>query len=145
MQMKKVKTLILSIALFFSGVALLGAENVNGQTSRRLSATPKAFQIFYKRFTSAVKKRDRNAVVAMTSFPFEYGWDAGDEGTYTRRQFLGKFNLIFADTQRLFGQRNPEFYVVRGSYSMTNEEDASHYSFEKRGSTYKFTSLIVEP
>lgn len=81
----------------------------------------------------------------MTSFPFQYGWDAGDEGTYTRRQFLAKYQSILGDTQKLFAQRNPKFYVEGGSYTLTNEEDASHYSFEKRGGSYKFTSIMVEP
>ena len=81
----------------------------------------------------------------MTAFPFQYGWDAGDEGTYTRREFLAKYKDILGSTGRLFGQRNPKFYVERGSYTLTNEDDASHYSFEKRGGVFKFTAIMVEP
>ena len=139
------KILIISIVLFVSSIAAIGVGTVDGQTKRKLSSTPVAFQAFYAKFKAAVIKRDRNAVVSLTRFPFHYGWDAGDEGTYTRSQFLAKFNDIFRGTGKLFAQKNPIFYGENGSYSLTNEADASHYMFEKRGSVYKFNSLVVEP
>lgn len=139
------KILIISIVLFVSSIAGIGVGTVDGQTKRKLSSTPVAFQTFYAKFKAAVIKRDRNAVVSLTSFPFQYGWDAGDEGTYARSQFLAKYNDIFRGTRKLFAQQNPTFYVENGSYGLTNEADASHYMFEKRGSVYKFNSFMVEP
>ena len=138
------RTLTLSVVLFLR-LGLLGAASANGQSERRLSATPKAFQLFFAKFKAAALKRDRETVTSMTSFPFEYGWDAGDEGTYTRRQFLVKFRVIFSETDKLFGQRNPLFYVENGSYTLTNDQDASHFSFKKSGVTYKFSGFFVEP
>ncbi len=139
------KILIISIVLFVSSITVIGVGTVDGQTNRKLTSTPVAFQAFYAKFKAAVTKRDQNAVASLTRFPFDYGWDAGDEGTFTRSQFLAKYNDIFRGTGKLFGQKNPTFYGENGSYSLTNEADASHYSFEKRGSVYKFSSLIVEP
>ncbi|MEO8650277.1 MAG: hypothetical protein ABI539_14015 [Acidobacteriota bacterium] len=138
------RALTLSVVLFL-GVGLLSAANANGQSEHRLSATPKAFQLFFAKFKTAALKRDGNAVASLTSFPFEYGWDAGDEGTYNRRQFLAKFRVIFSETDKLFGQRNPIFYVENGSYTLSNDEDASHFSFKKSGATYKFSGFFVEP
>ncbi|MEO7673100.1 MAG: hypothetical protein ABIU09_03360 [Pyrinomonadaceae bacterium] len=139
------RILILSSFLITSFVVLIGVGTADAQTERRLSSTPKAFQTFYAKFRTAVIKRDRNAVVALTNFPFRYGWDAGDEGTYTRSQFIAKFNDIFGGTRKFFGQANPTFHFDAGSFNLTNEEDASHYVFEKRGSNYKFTAFVVEP
>ena len=139
------KILIISIVLFNSSIAMIGVGTVDGQTKRKLSSTPVAFQAFYAKFRAAVTKRDRNAVVSLTRFPFHYGWDAGDEGTYTRPQFFAKFNDIFRGTGKLFAQKDPTFYVENGSYGLTNEADASHYTFDKRGSVYKFNSFVVEP
>jgi hypothetical protein len=81
----------------------------------------------------------------MTRFPFAYGWDAGDEGTYTRRQFLAKFDVIFGKGKKIFRQRNPAFFVDGSSLDLMDEEDASHYGFMKTTTGYKFTSMIVEP
>lgn len=140
------KILTLSVVLFLSTLAVIGAGSADAQTTRRLNATPKAFQVFFAKFKAAVTRRDKAAVAAMTSFPFEYGWDAGDEGTYNRREFLAQFGHIFGGSRNLFAQRNPKFYSEdSSSYSLTNEENASHFGFEKRGNTYKFTSFIVEP
>jgi len=115
------------------------------QSEKRLTSTPKSFQIFYSKFRKAVLRHDKNAVASMTSFPFSYGWDAGDEGTYSRRQFLTKFNAIFRGTHGLFSRTDPKFDVDGNSLGLTNSADASHYTFEKKGSTYVFSSFIVEP
>lgn len=102
------RVLTLSVILFL-GLGLLVAPNAYGQSERRLSATPKAFQLFFAKFKAAALKRDRDAVASMTKFPFEYGWDAGDEGTHTRRQFLAKFSVIFSEIDRLLVNAIPSF------------------------------------
>lgn len=136
---------LLTAALIFAIGACFGVATADAQSGRKLTSTPKSFQAFYLKFKTAVARRDQNAVAALTKFPFRYGWDAGDEGTYTRRQFMSKFNLIFDGTAKLFAQKNPTFYVENGSYFLTNSSDASHYTFEKRGTTYAFAAMIVEP
>lgn len=141
--MKKLRSSI--ILLFVLGFVTLFSVSTSAQSSRKLSSTPKAFQTFYAKFKAAVAQKDKKAVAALTKFPFRYGWDAGDEGTYTRGQFLAKYNDIFGGTAKFFAQKNPTFYSENGSFSLTNEEDASHYLFEKRGSTYVFSAIMVEP
>ena len=132
--------LVLTVAML-----LIGGSSADAQTTRRLSATPKAFQTFYAKFKSAVLRGDKRAVASMTRFPFSYGWDAGDEGTYTRSQFLRKYNDILGGTRRLFGQSNPKFYNDENSLSLADTSDASHYGFNKKGGKYYFTSIMVEP
>ncbi len=107
----------------------------------RLSATLPEFQAFYTKFSRAMASRDKAAVVLMTKFPFEYAWDAGDEGTYTKAQFLKNFRS-FADD--LFRQKNPKVRFSNGNYAL-DTDDASHYFFEWDGRNYKFTSFFVEP
>lgn len=136
---------LLTSVLILATIACLGLDTAEAQTSRKLSSTPKSFQTLFLKFKTAVARKDRNAVASLTKFPFRYGWDAGDEGTYTRAQFLKKYNDIFGGTARLFAQKNPTFYTEGGSFTLTNNDDASHYTFEKRGSTYVFAAIMVEP
>lgn len=125
--------------------AFFEASNAHAQADRKLSATPKAFQTFYTKFQAAVAKRDKNAVAAMTAFPFKYGWDAGDEGTYTKSQFIRNYGRIVDGSRRFLTRRNPTFSIENGNYYLMNEDDASSYGFRKRGSSYKFVSLVVLP
>jgi len=140
----RVHVLAISLALATS-LLFVAATGARAQTSKRLTATPKVFQTFYAKFRRAVLRNDKSAVASMTSFPFEYGWDAGDEGTYSRRQFLAKFNDMFKGTHKLFSRSDPKFYVDGKTFNLTNMSDASHYIFEKKGSTYVFSSFVVEP
>ncbi len=139
------KKLILATTFIAFGVGILSLTEARGQTSKRLSSTPAAFQTFYRNFRNAVIRRDKPAVVAMTQFPFEYGWDAGDEGTYTRSRFLANFNHIFGNNKKIFRETNPTFYIDGKSFGLTDEEDASHYGFVKTPTGYKFASIMVEP
>lgn len=81
----------------------------------------------------------------MTRFPFKYGYDAGDEGTYSRAQFLKNFKLITGD---FFGEykmdKNPVFGRDAGRFVISTES-ASHLAFARSGSTFKFVSYYVEP
>ncbi len=138
------KFTVLSV-LFILLITVLGTATITAQKNQKLNSTPKAFQIFYGKFRTAVIKSDKKAVISLTRFPFEYGWDAGDEGTYSKIQFIKKYKDIFGGTNKLFAQKDPTFYVERGTFNLTNEEDASHYIFERSGTSYKFTAIIVEP
>jgi hypothetical protein len=136
---------LLTIAVLVLVVIAAQVGLARAQEQKTLTQTPREFQTFYAKFRGAVLKKDRKAVAALTSFPFEYGWDAGDEGTYTETEFIGKFDDIFGGAKKLFAQKNPKFYFHDDAYDLFNEEDASHYFFRKEGGTYKFISLIVEP
>jgi hypothetical protein len=63
--MKKARHWI-ALSVLTSAMLLVGASSANAQTSRRLSATPKAFQTFYAKFKSAVLRGDKQAVASMT-------------------------------------------------------------------------------
>ena len=122
-----------------------GGEAASAQTNQRLSATPRAFQVFYAKFRKAVLARDKITVASLTRFPFEYGFDAGDEGTFSRTQFLKRFNDFLGGEPGIFARRSPTFYSEAGRFELVDESDASHYIFEKTGSGYQFTAYISEP
>ena len=139
------KKIILMSVLCLSLFAVNGGETVHAQKNQRLNSTPKAFQIFYAKFRKAVVKDDKNIVASLTRFPFKYGFDAGSEGTFSKTQFLEKFDNIFDAERKIFAQKNPVFYVEAGTFNLTDTYAASHYSFEKKGASYKFTSFAAVP
>lgn len=139
------KKLILLSVLFLSLFAVTGSETASAQKKQKLSAAPKAFQIFYAKFRTAVVKGDKKTVATLTGFPFRYGFDAGDEGTFSKTRFIEKFDDIFGGERKIFAQKNPIFYSEAGTFNLTDEDDASHYIFEKKGASYKFTAYLAEP
>ena len=138
------RKLILMIVLFLSLLAI-NSETANAQKELRLNSTSKSFQTFFAKFRNAVVKRDKKTVASLTQFPFRYGFDAGDEGTFTKAQFLKRFGIFFRSERKIFAQKNPVFYSEGATYNLLDEWDASHYIFEKRGASYKFTAFIAEP
>ena len=137
------KKLILLIVLFWS---LIAANHTTANSQeKRLNSTPKAFQTFYAKFRNAAVKGDKNTVASMTQFPFEYGFDAGDEGTFSKAQFIERFDDFFGEERKIYAQKNPIFYSEAGTYNLTDNDDASHYIFEKKGASYKFTAYVSEP
>ena len=139
------KKIILMSVLCLSLFAVNGVETARAQKKQRLNSTPKAFQIFYAKFRKAVVKDDKNLVASLTRFPFEYGFDAGSEGTFSKTQFLEEFDNIFDAESKIFAQKNPVFYVEAGTFNLTDTYAASLYSFEKKGASYKFTSFAAVP
>ncbi len=139
------KKLILLTVLFFLLFAVNGSETANAQKKQRLNSTPKAFQIFYAKFRNAVVKGDKNRVASLTQFSFKYAFDAGDEGTFSKAQFIEKFDNIFGVERKIFARKNPIFYSEAGTYNLTDNDDASHFIFEKKGASYKFTAYLAEP
>lgn len=119
--------------------------SVNAQKTVRLNSTPKAFKTFFMNFRTAVAKRNKQAVASFSRFPFEWGFDAGDEGTWTKSQFLKNYGRIFDGSEAFLAAKNPSFYVEGGTYNLTNEGDASHCIFSKQGSSYRLTAYVVEP
>ena len=137
--------------IFIAIVILLMALPVAAQyapepVNERLDSAPKAFRTFFAKFRRAVEKNRKAEVAAMTRFPFRYGYDAGDEGTYSRTQFLKNFKHV---TASFFGEyrmeKNPVFSMdTDGSYIISTES-ASHLSFARSRNTFKFVAYIVEP
>lgn len=132
--------------LLMISLVLLSFSVVVSAQEKRLSDAPKSFRTFYASFKRAVERNDKQAVAAMSRFPFAYGYDAGDEGKYTRTQFIQNFKLIFHDPKDFFRESNPGFGIddADGRYYISTE-DASHLGFVKSGKTFKFVSYIVEP
>lgn len=124
---------------------LLASVTISAQ-EKRLNSAPKSFQTFFASFKRAVSHGQKTAVADMTQFPFKYGFDAGDEGVMSRRQFLNKFSHVFGkDPSQFFTERNPLFArEVDGGFSILTR-DASSLSFVRSGKTYKFTGYFVEP
>jgi hypothetical protein len=116
------------------------------QTEKRLNSAPQAFRAFFAGFKNAVAKNDKTRIAAMTRFPLKYGFDAGDEGTMTRSQFIKRYKEIFGDASESFlPEKNPVFSNGDGGSYVVSTRDASHFVFVKSGSTFKFTAYIVEP
>lgn len=133
------------IGVIILTVLPIAAQNASEPVPERLNSAPKAFRSFFAKFRTAVEKNRKTEVASMTRFPFAYGYDAGDEGTYSRTQFLKNFKHITGD---FFGdykiERNPVFGRDEGRFVISTES-ASHLAFVRSGNTFKFVSYYVEP
>jgi len=137
---------IILLAVFVLVQFIAGSQTAAAQQEKRLASSPASFRTFFAKFIGAVEKSDKTAVASMTRFPFTYAFDAGDEGTMSRTQFIKKFKDIFGDSPRRFmTEKNPVFSRGDGGSYVISTEDASHLIFVKSGSTYKFTSYMSEP
>jgi hypothetical protein len=136
--------------LVISAVLLLAVLSATAQTKgnaqeKWLKSAPQSFRAFFSVFKNAVEKNDKNQVASMTRFPFKYGFDAGDEGTMSKSEFLKRFREIFGDSPREFLGKNPPFSRGDASSYVVSTDDASHLIFVKSGNTFKFATYIVEP
>jgi len=140
----KMKDYILR-GIFVLTLFAIGFQSVDAQ-EKRLDSSPKDFKTFFSKFRKAVEKNDKTSVASMTKFPFSYGFDAGDEGTMTKAQFIKKFGDIFGkNPKEFFTGDNPRFSKDEDGRYYISTEDASHLSFIKQGNGFKFVSYIVEP
>ena len=138
--MRKIICLSLLIIAFITFHQTANAQD------KRLNSAPKAFRAFFAQFKNAVEKSDKSAAANITIFPFKYGFDAGDEGSWTRKQFVKNFNKVFGDNpKKFFAERNPSFSRGDGGSYIISTEDAAHLIFVKKGNVFKFASYIVEP
>lgn len=135
------------ICLIFLGLTLfVGGNQAVFAQEKRLNSSPTAFRTFFAKFKSAVEKSSKTEVAAMTRFPFQYGFDAGDEGTMTKAQFIRRFSEIFGSSPKQFlTEKNPRFAIDDDGTYIVSTEDATHLSFVKDGNSFKFTTYIVEP
>ena len=139
------KILNISIALLFAALSV-GAQGKGDAQEKRLDSSPQAFRTFFTGFKSVVARSDKTRVAAMTRFPFKYGFDAGDEGTMSRSQFLKRFAEVFGDSPRKFlPEKNPLFSRGDAGSYVVSTENAEHLIFVKSVNTFKFTAYIVEP
>jgi len=136
--------IVVAIVILLTALPI-AAQNAPEPVRERLSSAPKAFRIFFAKFRTAVEKNRKTEVAAMTRFPFPYGYDAGDEGKYSRTQFLKHFKDVTGD---FFGEfkmeKNPVFSMGEGRFVISTKS-ASHLSFVRSGNTFKFVSYYVEP
>lgn len=137
------KKLVLLTILLGALFVVCGATT-SAQKKQRLNQTPKTFQTFYNKFRSAVVKKDKTTVASLTEFPLKYGFDAGDEGTFTKPQFLERFDDVFGGDST-FSQKNPVLEVTGDGYLLYVANEPTSYTFDKKGSSYKFTGYFVEP
>lgn len=126
-------------------VAAMLTGSASGQRTRDFASTPKDFQAFYTKFRTAVTRGDKQAVAAMTRFPFKYGFDAGDEGTFSRSEFIRRFKNFFGEGRKIFARAKPRFYVEGATLSLADPYDASTFVFEKVGGSYRFAGYFSEP
>ena len=132
------------LIVFVSTLFVAGSQTAVAQ-EKRLDSSPKSFQTFFSKFISAVEKSDKTAVANMTRFPFKYGFDAGDEGTMSKAQFVKRFNEIFGKSPKKFmTEKNLMFRRAGGSY-IVSTEDAAHLIFVRDKSGFKFSAYMVEP
>ena len=113
---------------------------------KRLNSASAEFRTFYSKFIAAVHRGDKTAVATMTSFPLIYGFNAGDEGKYTKTEYTRKgFTRMFGKAPaRFLTEKNP--VVSGGVTSFTvSTKDATHLVFTKGGKRFFFTDYLVEP
>jgi len=134
------------LIVLFSTLFVVGSQTASAQNNG-LASAPKSFRIFFAKFRSAVERSDKTAVAAMTVFPFKYGFDAGDEGTMSKVQFVKRFKVIFGDRPKEFmtGEKKPKFSRGEAGSYVVSTDYAEHFIFVKKGNTFKFTAYIVEP
>lgn len=134
------------LIVLVSTLLVAGRQTVNAQDGKRLDSSPRVFRTFFAKFKSAVAKNDKNAVALMTRFPFKYGFDAGDEGTMSKAQFVKRFADVFGDAPKDFlTEKNPLFFRGDNGSYIVSTEDAADLTFVKKGDTFKFAAYIVEP
>ncbi len=135
----------IAIVVLLSALSI-AAQNAPEPERKHLNSAPMAFRTFFAKFRAAVEKNRKTEVAAMTRFPFPYGYDAGDEGTYSKTQFLKHFKDVTGD---FFGEfkmeKNPVFSMGDKRTFIISTDSASHLSFVRSGNTFKFISYYVEP
>lgn len=136
---------IVLLGLLAVAMMLIVGHEVSAQ-EQRLNAASAEFKSFYAKFIAAVHRGDKATVASLTSFPVIYGFDAGDEGKYTKNEFQKTgFRRMFGKTpSRFLTAKNP---VVSGngtSYTVSTQ-DATHLVFTKGGKRFFFTDYLVEP
>jgi hypothetical protein len=129
-----------------AGSIMLIAGRESAAQEHRLKSASAEFRSFYSKFIAAVHRGDKTTVASMTSFPLTYGYDAGDEGKYTKKEFLRiGFKQMFGSAPRTFlNEKNP-IVSRNGTSYIVSTTDATHLIFTKGGKRFFFTDYLVEP
>lgn len=113
---------------------------------KRLDSSLPDFRAFFLKFKNSVNKSNKALIASLTVFPFKYGFDAGDEGTMTKTQFLKNCDKRLAKSlKEAVNEENPLFTESRNGLYILATQDAANLVFVRRGGSYKFSSYIVEP
>jgi hypothetical protein len=95
----------------------------------------KPFAPFWAQFKTAVANKNREAIAAMTKFPFAYGGSS-----VTKADFMKEYDAIFsAKVQRCFRDAKPVKHDDRESYSVFCGQTI--FVFEKGNGGYQFTDV----
>lgn len=95
----------------------------------------KAFAPFWAQFKTAVANKNREAIAAMTKFPFDYF-----AKRLTKADFMKECDAIFSDkVQRCFRNAKPVKAEGRESYSVFC--GTTIFGFEKGNDGYQFTDM----
>lgn len=135
--MRKNKFLLITI---ISSILMFDAASVSAQTN---------FNAFWKKFKTAVTKKDKAAVAALTKFPVSMPY--GVKSVRTRAEFLRRYNEIFfgeADAAKCFKTASADkisskrYEVACGFRNDTtgNSGEPLVYTFELTRSGWRFVS-----
>lgn len=95
---------------------------------------------------SDVRRKESAKVAAMTSFPLPCGFDAGDEGKYTRRQFLCNYSRLFGENiADSIDESDPMCGVAQDGVVIVTSKDALSLNFKKYSSGFKLIAYLIEP
>ncbi|MBC7796810.1 MAG: hypothetical protein H7Z37_08055 [Pyrinomonadaceae bacterium] len=129
-----------AILLIFSALILNVGANPAKQTN---------FDVFWKKFKSAVAKSDKTAVAAMVKFPVSMSY--GVASIKSKAAFIKRYDEIFndeVDVERCFAKNAPQKsdaknYVVSCSFKGEPEDENAPFAFrfELTKSGWKFVSF----
>lgn len=132
--------------LTFCSVVFLTASAVNAR-----SAQSSDVNVFWKNFKTAVIKKDKNAVAAMTKFPLSMPF--GQKSARSKAEFLHRYKQIFdgeTDAAKCFekavlekGDTENRYGVYCGFRNALDDENNKpiYYYFEKTKTGWKFAGL----
>ncbi len=128
MKKKAITKQLLAIAMIFLFASPLAESAEIRQEAR-------SFAPFWAQFKAAVANNNKEAIAAMTKFPFDY---YGKQ--LTKADFIKQYDAIFSDkVQRCFRNAKPVKDADRESYSVFC--GATIFGFEKGNVGYQFTDM----
>ncbi len=128
MKKKAITKQLLAIAMMFLFASPLAESAEIRQEAR-------SFAPFWAQFKAAVANNNKEAIAAMTKFPFAYY-----AKQLTKADFIKQCDAIFSDkVQRCFRNAKPVKHADRESYSVFC--GTTIFVFEKGNVGYQFTNM----
>jgi hypothetical protein len=119
---------------FLLAIALIFLVLTKPLPSAEVKSEAGSFALFWTQFKTAVGNKDKEAIVGMTKFPFNY------REQLTRADFIKQFGVIFnAKVRKCFRSAKPEKETNRESYTVFCGEDI--FTFTKENGQYRFTDV----